>query len=141
MGKGGCLTEKRDSPFACLFQHFDDRLSGWPQPPAFAWRMIPGEPLLCFPVSLREPFPKGSDRTSLLQGMNILYQIRTVIVGFRAGKDEIRFNSLINIVEGTVQHSRHLLGAGKPEHRAGSGGAGQHDAGAAAGTPSMLTSA
>ena len=80
-------------------------------------------------------FPAGH---RLLQGVNILHQSGTVIEGFRPGKGVIRDNAFVNIVEGTVQYSRQLLGTGNREHCAGSGCAGQHRAGAAAGEDRFL---
>ena len=65
--------------------------------------------------------------------MNILRQRGAIIERFRPGKDEIRFDAFIDIVEGTVAHSRQLLCSGDHKYRAGSGRTGQHHAGAAAG--------
>lgn len=71
----------------------------------------------------------------LFQGVDILNQGVTVIVGFRLGEGVIRDNAFVNIIEGTVQHCCQLFGTGNREHRAGSGCAGQYYAGAAAGAP------
>ena len=69
------------------------------------------------------------------QGVDILNQGVTVIVGFRLGEGVIRDNAFVNIIEGTVQHCCQLFGTGNREHCAGSGCAGQYYAGAAAGAP------